>query len=233
MNFEPETPAVESTEAIRQEIEGTRSAISEKLEALETQVMGTVQSARDTVEETVQAARDTVQSAKETVEETIESVKSSVAETVENVKDTFDIPAQVRRHPWPMVGGTFAFGFAVSYLIGRSVRAAAPRMARTFHDSFTAPKPQPPRYFTEPEAPASAPAKPSIFAGLMDTFGEEIKKAKGMAIGYGLAAARDLLKQQAPQLSEHIDEVAHRLTERLGGEQVPGPVFKAPAAEQY
>jgi ElaB/YqjD/DUF883 family membrane-anchored ribosome-binding protein len=242
MTYESD-PATDSPDEIRTQIEGTRTAITEKLEALESHVMDTVQSARDTVEETVQAARDTVQAAKDTVtdtltsardtvSETIETVKSSVAETVENVKQTFDIPAQVRRRPWAMVGGSFALGIFAGYLANRTYRAAAPALARTMQHHFTPPTPTASPVSLTPAAEPE-PAGPSLFANLAETFSEEIEKAKGLALGYGLAAARDLLKQQIPQLGEQIDDVAQRLTTRLGAEPVPGPVFAPAETGQY
>jgi phosphate uptake regulator len=72
----------DSPEVIRLQMEETRASLSEKLETLEQQVVGTVQDARAAVTDTV------------------ETVKEAVHETVETVKDTFDIGAQMQRHPW-------------------------------------------------------------------------------------------------------------------------------------
>src|SRR5919204_42605 len=68
--------------------------------------------------------RGTVQSAKATVEETIENVRSKVQETVQTVKRTFDLPYQVERHPWAMVGGSVLAGYlAGTFLLPRPGKA--------------------------------------------------------------------------------------------------------------
>src|SRR5437588_98198 len=95
-------------DVIRQDIDETRSSLTEKLETLEAEVKGTVQDAKNTVEDT------------------IHNVKSTVHETVESVKRTFDLPYQVRQHPWPMLGGSVVAGFILdnvtSKLGGKPVR---------------------------------------------------------------------------------------------------------------
>jgi ElaB/YqjD/DUF883 family membrane-anchored ribosome-binding protein len=231
MSFEPD-PATESPEQIRHEIDSTRTAITEKLEALEETVMGTVQAAKETVEETVIAARETVQAAKETVEETIETVKSSVTETVEtvresftgtveNLREAFDLATQTRRHPWPMVGGSFAIGLGLGMVLSRSIAPTSSiphRMARS---------PEAAPVYTP--AASAAPSRPGFLSTVMDAFGSEIGQFKGMAIAYGLAAARDYLKEQMPQLRDQLDDVSRRLTTHLGAEPIDQPVLTGKA----
>lgn len=196
--------AQEDPEAIRHQIDETRSSITEKLEALEEQVADTVQNARESVEETIHTAR-------QTVEETIDTVKSSVQETVQSVKQTFDLKYQVERHPWPMMGASFLAGVtgAVLYdnLRGRQrdyqpYRAPAVRRESAFQQA------------------AAEPARP----GWRDTFREEIDKAKGVAVGYLMALARDWAKVNFPNLAPQIDDFMHGATEKLGGSPIDRPV---------
>lgn len=210
--------AHQEPEMIRQQIDETRSSITTKLEALEEQVVGTVQNARDTVEETIEAAKETVQETVDAVKSSVETVRSSVEDTVEAVKDTFDVKRQVRRHPWPMVGGSLLAGLAVGAVLGR--------MERRYTYSPASPRalPEPVdgrRYVAAPERPAesAAPERPSMFK-------EEIDKVKGIAIGYAMALARDWIKEAVPQLALQIDELAQSATVKLGGQPVAGPIWQ-------
>src|SRR5205085_2240541 len=62
----------------------------------------------DTVKETIQ---ETVSTVSGTVHNTVEAVKDTVADTAESVKSFFDIPHQVDRHPWLMMGGSVLLGY--------------------------------------------------------------------------------------------------------------------------
>src|SRR5437879_565808 len=103
----------EPEEVIKHQMLETRASLAEKLETLEQQVVGTVQSATT-------AVTDTVESVKDAVQQTVEMAKESVTNTVEAVKDTFDLPRQVREHPWIMFAGSAAVGFAAGHLAGHA-----------------------------------------------------------------------------------------------------------------
>src|SRR5262249_14677832 len=104
-------------EVIRRQIEQTSSSLKEKLDTLEEKVLGTVKVATEEVEQTV-----------ENVKETVETVKESVEGTVEPLKRTFDLPYQVDRHPWLMVGGACLAGFVFGKLTCRLPSAVAERL---------------------------------------------------------------------------------------------------------
>jgi ElaB/YqjD/DUF883 family membrane-anchored ribosome-binding protein len=211
-------------DVIREQIDETRSALTDKLETLEEQV------------------RETVQSAKATVEGTIENVKSSVQETVRTVKRTFDLPYQVDRHPWAMMGGSFLAGLALGkWLEGQ------PSLARdypSYGGAFSEGPPRPavseaaPRY--EPDfnrsaaysPPAAAPpSKPGVLGGLLHQFEDEIEQVKGVAIGALMGVVRDLAKQSLPKLAPQIDEVMNSATSKVGGRPVAGPLLEPSATE--
>jgi len=215
--------AEKDPEAIRQEIDETRSSITTKLEALEEQVAGTVQNARDSVQETIDTVKDTVQ-------ETVSAVKESVQETVSTVKETFNLRLQTQRHPWPMVGGSVLAGFIAGAFFGRVRRGREMPMEQfRSHGEVpqrTAPPPPP---APEPLA-APAPREP----GLLDRFQEEIDQVKGVAIGMVAGLVRDAIKdavqERMPQVADQVEGVFDRITTKLGGKPVQGPVFREEAA---
>jgi len=192
----------EEPDVIRGQIQETRSALTEKLETLEGQV------------------RDTVQSAKETVEGTIENVKSSVQETVASVKRTFDLPYQVDRHPWAMLGGSLLTGFVLgNYVEGRRQREQL-RPRPSLAPSRTVVSDRIPALTSEPSQPAG------LLSWLRQTFDDEIEKVKGMAIGAAMGIVRDLAKESLPKLAPQIDEVMNSATLKLGGEPFAEPLVE-------
>lgn len=195
--------AQQNPEAIRHQIDETRSSITEKLEALEEQVVDTVQNARESVEETIQTA-------KHTVEETIDTVKSSMHETVQSVKRTVDLKYQVERHPWPMMG--------VSLLAGAT--------AAVIYDNLrNRPRELDVRY-QEPARETIRPAatEPRRHAWT-EFFRDEIDKAQGIAVGYLSALARDWAKQNFPDLAPQIHDFMHGFAEKLGGTPIEHEVL--------
>lgn len=210
--------ADEQPEVIRQQMEETRASLTDKLESLENQVVGTMQDATTAVTETVE-------NVKEAFADTVETVKGTVRDTVESVKETFDLPRQVDRHPWLMVGGSVAVGFLCGRLVGGR---ASPGGA--LHGPAYSPmrpiRPEGERYAAESarvhHPVAEAPAR-GWLSSLGDTFGGEIDKLKGLAIGTGLGVVREMISKNVPdQLSERLTEVIDDITRKLGGQPVQG-----------
>jgi len=189
--------AQQDPEAIRHQIDETRCSITEKLEALEEQVIGTVQDAR------------------ETVEETIENVRSSVKGTMQSVKRTFDVKYQVEQHPWPMMGASFLAGVAGAVLYDNLRNRGQDNRYRPY---------QPPELRSE-HVRQQAPVEPSG-PGWREMFHEEIDKAKGVAVGYLMALARDWAKQNFPDLAPQIHDFMSGATEKLGGSPVEHSVLQ-------
>lgn len=215
-------------DVIRQEIEQTRSSLSEKIETLENQVLSTVQNAKQTVEGTIENVKDTV-------EETIENVKSSVSETVESVKETFSLERQVERHPWAMVGGSFAVGFLVGNLV-ESRRGPASWHAREMTGLMSESSRYPATYQEtgRPYPTESRPTPPARAAGagwfdrLLTQFQPEINRAKEVAIGALVGLARDYAKSQLPQpLATKVDEIMNDITTKVGGEPLREPILRS------
>jgi ElaB/YqjD/DUF883 family membrane-anchored ribosome-binding protein len=212
---------------MRHQMEETRAALTEKLETLEHQVVGTVKGATTAVSEAVE-------NVKGVVEDTVGTVKSSVQETVETVKSTFDLRRQVERHPWGMVGGSFALGCLGGFLLGRS-RQGRPRL--------TGPRPTSPSWSTgrgDGQTQAYRPAgetaaretarlsssEPGWLSGLGDLFGSEIAKLKGLGVGMAMGVVRDLVTRSVPdEIKPRVTDIMNSLTAKLGGEPVQGPVL--------
>jgi hypothetical protein len=198
---------------IRQDIEETRQSLTEKLETLENQVMGTAQHAR------------------ETVEETIDSVKSIVSETVDTVKRTFDVEYQVGQHPFIAAGLALLGGAAVGAMVkgARHHRWQGPNGAHMFDGGRPVPRLRQPDGVAGQArdwAPTSSFTEPSAEeGGLLNRFGDEVEKIKGLAIGAAMGIVRDLAKDYLPKtLSPHVDEVLNSATRKLGGQPLEGRI---------
>jgi ElaB/YqjD/DUF883 family membrane-anchored ribosome-binding protein len=204
----------ENPEVIRQQMDDTRASLSEKLEALEDKVMDTVQGATTAVAATV----DTV---KETVQETVSTVKETVQDTVQTVRDTFDLPLQVRRHPWPMVGASVALGYGLGALLPRLEGARQSR--RVEPPAPAAANYVPPRH--EATA-ASANHRPTFLSKVSEAFASQIDKVQGLAVSALLGATRDALAQSlSGELGERVRTVLDDITTKLGGEPFQEPIL--------
>jgi hypothetical protein len=253
MPDKPERTPDKST-VIMEHMEDTRKDLADKLEQLEKKVTDTVGSVTDLVEkvpETVETVKETieetVQTVTGTVHQTLGAVKHGVAETVETVKSFFDIPYQVNRHPWLMLGGSVLLG----YLGGRLLlpRRRAERLAADMTSEMSAASAYTPAY--SPAAPssgtsdwsgASPPASsygwqgthetearssgPSWVSRLTEHFGGEIHKVKELALGALMGAVRDVVTRWVPETLRHdVTEVINNFTSDLGGKVFHEPVL--------
>jgi len=228
------------TEMIREKMEETRNDLSEKIDKLERQVVDTVQGATDTVAEAVQGARDVVDTVKETMEGAAESVKDTVDAVkgtvegareslqgvAESMREAFDLPKQMERHPWLMIGGAVAVGFVAGKLLdyGPEAMQAVASTARTtgqFAESAASAAGA-----AASAAGAAATAAGSWWTALESMFGPEINKVKELAIGALGAAVRDLAVQSAPEpMGRQVREIIDGFTSRLGGKPFEGSVL--------
>jgi len=229
-------------EVIRQQMEAQRASLAEKLETLENKIVQTVEGAREAVAETVQTVKESVQSSVETVKDTVQS-------SVDTVKETFDLPLQVQRHPWAMFGGSVALGFAAGLLINRAAGTsrstsrpwgALSSFTRGSSASYTPPsegshfrdEPRPATSFTGAPMPGGGRSESPAGGGqswmdeLSQTFGPEVQKLKGLAIGAAMGLVRDMVSQSVPdQLRPRVAEVMDGITAKLGGEPVQGQLL--------
>jgi len=202
--------AEQEPEQIRLQIDETRSAITEKLEALEDQVI------------------DTVQTVKETVQETIETTRETVQETISTVKETFDLRLQVVRHPWPMLGGSLVAGFLTGALIGGARHQGRLPMDRLRSDGEPLLGERAERTSIDRSDSPARRQGPGLLAGFQD----EIAQVKGLAIGMLFGLVRDTMQENLPQMSEAVGDVMDRITTKLGGQPVKGPVLQRAAVNR-
>ncbi len=207
-------------DVIRQQIEQTRESLTDKLETLEGQVRQTISSVTSTVGQTVE-------NVKSKVEDTVQAVSSAVEHTVDSVKRTFDIPHQVRRHPYLMTGGALVLGAALGYLLAGQRRRLRRRPPDEWVPSYAPPAPAPAETSEEPRQAGRGPSsRPGLFAGLLQPLAGEFDKIKATAIGALLGLARDAaVRWVPPSLVPKVEEIVNDITRRAGGEVVSGPVL--------
>jgi gas vesicle protein len=233
---------------IMEHMDETRKDLADKLEQLEKKVTGTVESVTDLVEkvpETVDTVKETIQetvsTVSGTVHNTVEAVKDTVADTVESVKSFFDIPRQVDRHPWLMMGGSVLLGYLGGRLLlpRRSAeeehRLAPSTPEFAFTPSFEPSYPSSPpaaRTYESARAPEESreteaePPRENWVSRLSQRFGGEINKVKELAVGTLLGVARDMITRWAPEnLRQDVTELVNNFTRDLGGKVIEGPVL--------
>jgi ElaB/YqjD/DUF883 family membrane-anchored ribosome-binding protein len=215
-------------EVILQQMEETKGDMADKLESLEQQVMQTVHDATEAVE-----------TVKDAVQNTVASVKESMEDTVTAVKDVFDLPAHVDRHPWAMMAGGVAVGYLASYLLHRGGTGREPSATvapvRPTNSARASPAPNGAAESRWPQTATAAgqlpaadlePTSSSWTGSLGSSFGTELSKLKGLAIGTMMGLARDLISEGAPrELGAQIREVMDGMTVKLGGQPIRGPVL--------
>lgn len=237
-------------EALRSQIEESREALTQKIEQLEEKVTETVQSATASMSEatanvleTVQTATtsvsNTVGSVTNAVHETVDTVRQSVEGTVESVREACDLNLQFQQHPWLMLGGAVAVGVLGANLLG-PVKSPVPQrpkistdraMESRAHESLYNPPPEAsdPRsdrhgFANQEAAPAS-----SWIQNLGQTFGSEIAKLEGLAMGVVLSSIRDMIVEASPPaIAPQIKDVIDEFTVKLGGKPVQGQILKPP-----
>lgn len=102
-------------EAIRRQMEETKSQLSDKLDSLESQVTHTVQSTGTAVNATVEA-----------VQVTVEAVTGAVQGAVQSMSNAFDVRRQIDHHPWLVLGGAVALGYlAVEFLASPATKSSS------------------------------------------------------------------------------------------------------------
>lgn len=209
----------ESTEVIQQHIEETRSRLTDNVEKLTKETADTVEQVATAVTETVGSVQETAAA----VTETVQNVTDTMQQTVKEVKHFLDIPAQVDRYPWLMLGGSIVAGYlAGSILIPAAKPAqqagdAKPNTASSQSNlSFSQ---EQPKSFMESHQPEPGQENGSSwFSGLVGTFGPAIDKLKGLAVSTALGLARDMVsKPFAGELGTQLHQLFDDLTTRLGG----------------
>jgi hypothetical protein len=213
----------EHTEVIRKQMEDTRSNLADKLEALETQVGETVQSTTATVSETVETVSETVEAVSETVEavkETVENVTQTFQETMHSLGELFDLPRQTERHPWLIFGGSVALGCLAAQMLGKSEQAtAAGHFPGTGVSAGSVAQ-------ANQGLQATTQSTPPSSNGTTSWFWDVLGRLRGVAVGSLMGMVRDVAARELPEsLAQRVVEEVDRLTPKLGGEVLQGPLF--------
>ncbi|MBI1914884.1 MAG: DUF883 family protein [Planctomycetes bacterium] len=223
---------------IKEQMAETRVSLTDKIEKLEETVKENVETAlhtaTDTVENVTEKVEETVETVKEAVEGSVEAVKETVHETVESVKEAFNLGRHVQRHPWAMLGGAVVVGFLGGRLLGGAQRWRERRRQPRDEHLF----PRPGTAAARAPMPTSAPARAaeperapeeeqsSWLGRLGETFGDELSKLKGLALGATFGALRDMLTASVPdQLKPQLSDVINNFTAKLGGRVFEGPLL--------
>jgi ElaB/YqjD/DUF883 family membrane-anchored ribosome-binding protein len=195
-------------DVIREQIDETRSSLTEKLETLEAEVKETVGTARETLTSAREAVEETLASARETVQETISSVTETVHQATETVKRNLDLQYQVNRHPWAMMGLSLVSGVALGAFLGGR-RNPGRRMAQYMSEASVEAAE---RAQSAPAAPRSQltheePSRPGFVDKLTSQLGDEIEKAKDLAITTLVGIVREVAKKSIPELGSAVENM--------------------------
>jgi ElaB/YqjD/DUF883 family membrane-anchored ribosome-binding protein len=194
-------------DVIRQQIEETRSSLTEKLETLEAEVKGTVESAR----------------------ETVENVKESVHNAKETVKRTFDIPYQVDRHPWAMLGLSLVSGVVAGAFLGGRMSTDR-RIARRMSEASVEPPERGGAAW--PRLTHEGDGRPGFLDKLGSQLGDEFEKAKDLAISTLVGVVGEVARKSIPALGNAVEEMMTRVASQAGAPpQQYGQEHREPFAE--
>jgi len=200
---------------IKEHMAETRVSLTDKVEKLEDTLLGTVQ-------ETLQSAENVVENVTQTVEQTVETVKESVQGSVEAVRETVQETVHSVRGVLVLCGGRLVGGARLWRQDRRQRREASPAAGT---GTFSAPMPAAaPARAREPEPPPEA-ERGSWLGQLGETFGSEIAKLKGLALGATFGLLRDMVTRSVPEeMKSQLTDVFNDVTTKLGGKVIRGPL---------
>lgn len=208
----------QKTAVIRREMDQTRESLTRKMEALERSLLDPAKAAIDTATQAVEGVAETAEHAAETV------------------KEALDVPRQVRRHPWPMMGGAVVLGFLGGLLLHREVHRR--RSGRRESHTGLPGNGHGRHVRSSREARQASPktdAHDSWMGHLQHRFHDEIDQVKKLALGVTFGLARDWLMQSVPPpLHPPLTDLMDDITAKLGGEPVEGDLLQtSPAKPGY
>jgi len=238
-------------EVLRSEIEQSREALSQKIEMLEDKVTETVETATANVAEATASVLETVQSATASVtgtvdsvtnavQGTVESVRQSMEGTVDSVRDAFDVPHQMERHPWLLMGGAVALGYAGGMMLSsgdiRAVRGARrinsppfiPMQEAANHEALGAHREGRSTLVATDSTskdPVCGTAK-GWLSQLSERFAPEISHLESLALGVMFGCVRDMAAASVPDaLRKQVTEVIDDITQKVGGQRIDGRII--------
>jgi ElaB/YqjD/DUF883 family membrane-anchored ribosome-binding protein len=109
---EKTSPIDREPETLQAGLEEPKASLGDKLGTLQEGI-------KDAWHGATAAATRAAEGVKAATETTVHAVQGAAHSTSEAMGWAFDLPAHVRRHPWPMMGGAMLLGVATGYLLGR------------------------------------------------------------------------------------------------------------------
>jgi ElaB/YqjD/DUF883 family membrane-anchored ribosome-binding protein len=198
---------VDELDRLRADIAGTRSALSNKLESVE-------QELRDNVRRTTDSVVDTLHTVKETFTGTIDEVRDRFTGTVNTIKSELDVRQHVQAHPWIMVAGSAAAGFAAARLLPPAKRAVLEHSAGERISEYSGSRMSATNIRKEPR-------RPGILESVVERFEPELRRLQGLAIGSAMGIVRGFVRDTAPpSMAEELDNIIQSATEKMGGRPV-------------
>ena len=177
---------LDSPDAIRAQIEQTKSRLFERLAQIEIELKGEVDDA-----------------------------KGFVQKTIADVRESLNVRHQIESHPLPFVGGSVAIGFALGRAIFNSAREHLQESEERLHAGSRMAEQIDRKKFRSSALKSSGGAH-SVFKKLNENFGDEIQQAKRLAVGAIIGAVGNVAKNSmSPTLSKKVGEVIERLAMRL------------------
>ena len=136
--------------------------------------------------------------------EAVSNTVGTVSETVTTAHHAIEtIGEQVAKWPWTSMAGSLAAGLGTGLLMGHNSEDGK-RSDINSNDvtAFTTPKKKP---------------------GFLET---QIDKITSLAVGAGLAALRDLVKEQVPSYAHLADQFTQDLTQQFGAVNFTSPIIR-------
>jgi len=198
---------------IRQQMEGTRTALTEKLEKLETRLAEKVQETTTTIADTVESVSDTV-----------ENVSERVEGTVDAVKHTFDLKWQAEHHPWLLLGGAVLVGFVGTSLLlpprrpeGRDREWDRERARQ--RDRQRGERQRERERERERQRQEARQEQPQHPAGGLFGALDHLLDLKKLGIGMAMGVVREMVAGSMPAaVANPLSDAVNRLTVKLGGQ---------------
>lgn len=227
---------MESEDDVKEQLEQTQASLTDKLERLQDKVIGTVEDATGAVSDTVEAIKETVQNTTSAVSETVGAVKDSVKDTVDTVKETvaqtvqggvdaakdfLNVPRHVQRHPWAMVGGSFAAGFVLGRVFHPSDSGSSQQVTSETESTIMGQqKEHRPHNGKHREKPSHHASAGGFLSTLFEQITPELKQLRGVALSMAAGLIRDSLVQSLPKQSQpEFTDIFDRIVGKLRGER--------------
>jgi len=216
---------MEDVGGIVQDVRGT----VEDVGGIVQDVRATVDTTLATVDTTLVAVRQGVAGTQASVEEIVEHVKGTIGETVATVQRTFDLPAQVEHHPWPMVGGALLAGYMLGrWGGGRPSVAGSPRDIPGVEASRPGSPPASRASSVRPQPQQGIVS--SMLDQVKDEMKDEMSSLTSVAVGAVMHTLRAMFKQAMPALAAPLEQAHPKQGGQASDSPAPQPAARSSTA---